>query len=139
MGCRGGGAKTFCPSTPLDIVFPVNKGKGKDFYFPKYTSCCAFVFVFPRPRYFCCVAILNKISDSGDLVPLTISKLKYSPKNRTPLRESQILQEKKQKIKQTLDEIKIFLVACTRLYNPLCPSVGRLVHHTLLFFMILFL
>ena len=34
-----------------------------------------------------------------------------------------------------------FLVACTRLYNPLCPSVdrsvGRLVCHTLLFFMIL--
>ena len=31
----------------------------------------------------------------------------------------------------------VFLVACTRLYNPLCPSVGRsvgrLVRHTLLF------
>ena len=37
----------------------------------------------------------------------------------------------------------VFLVACTRLYNLLCPSVGRLVGrsvgHTLLFFMILFL
>ena len=36
-----------------------------------------------------------------------------------------------------------FLVACTRLYNLLCPSVGRLVGrsvgHTLLFFMISFL
>ena len=26
-----------------------------------------------------------------------------------------------------------FLVACTRLYTPLCPSVGRLVRHILLF------
>ena len=37
----------------------------------------------------------------------------------------------------------LFLVACTRLYNPLCLlvgwSVGRLVNHILLFFMILFL
>ena len=32
-----------------------------------------------------------------------------------------------------------FLVACTRLYNPLCPSVRRLVGHILLFFMIFFL
>ena len=38
-----------------------------------------------------------------------------------------------------------FLVACTRLYDPLCPSVGRLVgllvgpsiHHALLFFVVL--
>ena len=39
--------------------------------------------------------------------------------------------------------MSLFLVACTRLYNPLCPSVGRLVGrsvgHTLLFFMILLL
>ena len=34
---------------------------------------------------------------------------------------------------------RFFFVACTRLNNPLCPSVGRLVCHTLLFFMILFL
>ena len=32
-----------------------------------------------------------------------------------------------------------FLIACTRLYNPHCPSIGRLVGHTLFFFMILFL
>ena len=32
-----------------------------------------------------------------------------------------------------------FLVACTRLYNPLCPLVGWSVGHALRFFMILFL
>ena len=38
--------------------------------------------------------------------------------------------------------LRLFLVACTRLYNPLCLSIGRsvgwLVGHVLLFFMILF-
>ena len=39
--------------------------------------------------------------------------------------------------------LSTFLVACTRLYNPLCPLVGRSVGwsvgHTLLFLLILFL
>ena len=37
--------------------------------------------------------------------------------------------------RQFLTPCNLFLVACncTRLYNPLCPSVGQSVHHTLLF------
>ena len=31
-------------------------------------------------------------------------------------------------------KLRRFLVACTRLYTPLCPMVGWLVRHTLLFF-----
>ena len=44
-------------------------------------------------------------------------------------------------INEWLHEVLLFsdiLVACTRLYNPLCRSVRRLVGHVLLFFMILF-